>query len=230
MSLSKLTPCKTDTSESGKSDKTQQTSPEQLQFISIQIERGAQADQTTSPINIGTIKRRLTQDEPLLLGRHLERHLDNYHINFKSKVVSRQHARVWTNSDMQVFIQDCGSSTGTFVNGVRLSESGKESNPFQLHDNDMVRLGSNYRGGLQDLFRCVTMQICLNRRPKYDIHNMQECCICLNPIAPNQALFVSACRHVFHYKCVRRMLIQSDRFKCPLCRAKSDLNGSDDDF
>jgi hypothetical protein len=51
-----------------------------------------------------------------------------------------------------------------------------------------------------------------------------ECSICLNPVAPCQALFVAPCSHVWHYKCVRTLIYPSwPSFQCPNCRAYADL-------
>jgi hypothetical protein len=51
-----------------------------------------------------------------------------------------------------------------------------------------------------------------------------ECSICLNPVAPCQALFVAPCSHVWHYKCIRTLIYPSwPSFQCPNCRAYADL-------
>ncbi|ORX62388.1 SMAD/FHA domain-containing protein [Hesseltinella vesiculosa] len=193
----------------------------------FKVQRGAPANKTTSPISVGSLKRRLLPDESLFLGRHLDHHLDNCHINFQSKVVSRQHARIWMNSDMEFFIQDCGSSTGTFLNGQRMSPGGQESEIQPLKDGDALRLGSSHRGGLTDTDRCVNVQVRLYIQPKLNSFNLEECCICLNSMTPGQALFVSSCGHLFHYKCSRPLLLGVVTFHCPLCRTKVDL---DEDF
>lgn len=79
--------------------------------------------------------------------------------------------------------------------------------------------------------------------------NKGECSICLGDVAvssflffilscpphgglsanifwqPCQSLFIAACAHVWHYKCIRRMLMGSSypQFTCPNCRAITDL-------
>lgn len=51
-----------------------------------------------------------------------------------------------------------------------------------------------------------------------------DCCICLFRIASFQSLFVAPCSHVYHYKCIRPMLIANHPgFLCPLCRTFADL-------
>jgi RING-like zinc finger len=53
-----------------------------------------------------------------------------------------------------------------------------------------------------------------------------ECCICINAIAPFQALFISPCSHIYHHKCVAAMISKSPMFQCPLCRQVANLTAS----
>ncbi|KAJ7074466.1 hypothetical protein C8F01DRAFT_1100571 [Mycena amicta] len=64
---------------------------------------------------------------------------------FDSKVLSRQHAEVWEEND-KIFIKDVKSSNGTFINGERLSQEGLESEPFELHSDDIVEFGIDIVG------------------------------------------------------------------------------------
>lgn len=52
----------------------------------------------------------------------------------------------------------------------------------------------------------------------------------LNFLQPCQSLFIAACAHVWHYKCIRRMLMGSNypQFTCPNCRAITDLEAEFD--
>ncbi|WFD33160.1 hypothetical protein MSPP1_004218 [Malassezia sp. CBS 17886] len=59
---------------------------------------------------------------------------------FDSKVLSRAHAEVWYEND-KVYIKDVKSSNGTFVNGTRLSQESQESDPYELHSEDVVDFG-----------------------------------------------------------------------------------------
>ena len=60
---------------------------------------------------------------------------------FDSKVLSRQHAEMWAERNGKIWIRDVKSSNGTFVNGVRLSPEGKDSEPHELREGDTLELG-----------------------------------------------------------------------------------------
>ncbi|KAI5251819.1 SMAD/FHA domain-containing protein [Aureobasidium subglaciale] len=173
-------------------------------------------------------------------------------VGFKSKVVSRRHCELWCDNG-QWFIKDVKSSSGTFLNHVRLSSPGMESRAYPLNDGDIVQLGIDFKGGEEVIFRCVKIRIECNRgwqkslnqfKPSTATHknilkqakvnnakdsdaqstHSSECSICLNPVAPCQALFVAPCSHVWHYKCVRTLIYPSwPSFQCPNCRAYADL-------
>ncbi|KAI8909613.1 hypothetical protein EDD86DRAFT_205868 [Gorgonomyces haynaldii] len=61
---------------------------------------------------------------------------------FKSRVVSRKHAELFM-QDGKLFIKDTRSSSGTFINEVRLSARGEESVPIQVKNGDVIRLGDD---------------------------------------------------------------------------------------
>ncbi|KAF2104895.1 SMAD/FHA domain-containing protein [Rhizodiscina lignyota] len=172
-------------------------------------------------------------------------------VGFKSKVVSRRHCEFWCTAS-QWYIKDVGSSSGTFLNHIRLSQPGVESKPYAVNDGDVVQLGIDFRGGEEMIFRCVKIRVECNRgwqkglntfnksthkrlrnlaksQPKKDSDaastHTSECSICLMSIAPCQSLFVAPCSHVWHYKCIRPILNGSTwpNFLCPNCRAVADL-------
>ncbi|EJD50126.1 hypothetical protein AURDEDRAFT_20516, partial [Auricularia subglabra TFB-10046 SS5] len=64
---------------------------------------------------------------------------------FDTKVLSRQHAEVWEESG-KIWIKDVKSSNGTFINSIRLSPEGVESEPFELHTDDIVEFGIDIVG------------------------------------------------------------------------------------
>lgn len=83
-------------------------------------------------------------------------------IGFKSKVVSRRHCE-FSYSENQWFIKDVKSSSGTFLNHIRLSQPGLESKPFPVNDGDIVQLGIDFKGGEEMIFRCVKIRVETNR-------------------------------------------------------------------
>ncbi|POS83686.1 hypothetical protein EPUL_003589, partial [Erysiphe pulchra] len=60
---------------------------------------------------------------------------------FDSKVLSRQHAELWSDKSGIIWIKDIKSSNGTFVNGARLSPENRESEPHELETHDQLDLG-----------------------------------------------------------------------------------------
>jgi pSer/pThr/pTyr-binding forkhead associated (FHA) protein len=126
-------------------------------------------------------------------------------VGFKSKVVSRRHCEFW-HEDGKWYIRDVKSSSGTFLNHIRLSPPSQESKAFPVNDGDIVQLGIDFKGGEEMIFRCVKMRLELNRgwQNKLNTFNMaahkrlrtmatngtsasgsstQDCSICLNSIA-----------------------------------------------
>lgn len=83
-------------------------------------------------------------------------------VGFKSKVVSRQHCELWCESG-QWYIKDVKSSSGTFLNHVRLSSPGMESRAYPVNDGDIVQLGIDFKGGEEQIFRCVKIRVECNR-------------------------------------------------------------------
>ncbi|KAG0174944.1 hypothetical protein DFQ28_003632 [Apophysomyces sp. BC1034] len=112
------------------------------------------------------IERDVGEGTLLKIGRFTDRLLSPTRITFKSKVVSRSHAELWTEHG-KFYIRDTKSSSGTFLNHIRLSAPNQESRPFELHDGDVVQLGVDYQGGDLPMYRSVKMRIELNR-------NMQQ--------------------------------------------------------
>ncbi|KAK0470923.1 SMAD/FHA domain-containing protein [Armillaria novae-zelandiae] len=111
-------------------------------------------------------------DTPLRIGRFTDRSgiglaavnaLHNNKVAFKSKVVSRAHAEIWVDSNARFFVKDTKSSSGTFLNHVRLSPANTESRPHQIKDGDILQLGVDYQGGAEDIYKSVKIRIELGR-------------------------------------------------------------------
>jgi pSer/pThr/pTyr-binding forkhead associated (FHA) protein len=119
-----------------------------------------------------TITRTLPSESAILrIGRYSER--DNAPeiapntpsaapIGFKSKVVSRKHCELFC-TDGNWFVKDVKSSSGTFLNHIRLSQPNVESKPFRIKDGDIIQLGIDFRGGEEMIFRCVKIRVECNR-------------------------------------------------------------------
>ena len=93
-------------------------------------------------------------------------------VGFKSKVVSRRHCEFWC-SNGQWYIKDVKSSSGTFLNHIRLSQPSVESKPFPVHDGDLVQLGIDFRGGEEMIFRCVKIRVECNRAWQKSLNNFK---------------------------------------------------------
>lgn len=228
-----------------------------IRFSTFYDPRATRPSLTFSPIS----RTLPTGSEVIRVGRYSERDTQPNvpqnvpsaaPVGFKSKVVSRRHCEFW-NEEGKWFIKDVKSSSGTFLNHIRLSPPGTESKPFPVNDGDIVQLGIDFKGGEEMIFRCVKMRLELNRswQSKLNTFNMathkrlrnmtassannssssQDCSICLNSIAPCQCLFVAPCSHTWHYKCIRSLLASPSYpiFICPNCRAAADLDAEVED-
>jgi pSer/pThr/pTyr-binding forkhead associated (FHA) protein len=111
-------------------------------------------------------------DTALRIGRFTERSgvgitqanaINSNKLAFKSKVVSRAHAEVWSEPGGKFFIRDTKSSSGTFLNHVRLSPANQDSRPFELRDGDTLQLGVDYQGGTEDIYKCVRIRVEIGR-------------------------------------------------------------------
>ncbi|KAJ1822603.1 hypothetical protein LPJ75_000342 [Coemansia sp. RSA 2598] len=109
------------------------------------------------------MNREVPEGTVLKVGRFTEKVSQQMsRIAFKSKVVSRSHAEIWTENG-QFYIKDTKSSSGTFLNHIRLSPPSVESRPHPLHDGDILQLGVDYQGGTLDIYKCVKIRLEINR-------------------------------------------------------------------
>jgi hypothetical protein len=137
--------------------------PPSIRFIPHQDPRAARPS-----LVFPTISRTLPDESAVIrVGRYSER--DNIPeiplnvpsaaaVGFKSKVVSRKHCEFWC-SNSQWYIKDVESSSGTFLNHIRLSQPNVESKPFKVKDGDVVQLGIDFHGGEEMISRCVKIRI-----------------------------------------------------------------------
>lgn len=103
---------------------------------------------------------RLT-DFPAMLGRQpVPKDTDPSRVlSFSSKVVSRQHAELFIR-DNKLLIRDTKSSTGTFLKSQRLAPRGETSQPFEINDAEVIRLGEDYTSD-GELHQCIKMVVYL---------------------------------------------------------------------
>ncbi|KAH7067357.1 hypothetical protein BKA63DRAFT_536847 [Paraphoma chrysanthemicola] len=247
-------PATVDASENGADGAPAMKHLPSIRFIPHQDPRAGRPS-----LQFPTITRTLPDESAIIrVGRYSER--DNAPesapsmpsaaaVGFKSKVVSRKHCELWC-KDGSWYIKDVKSSSGTFLNHIRLSQPNVESKPFRIKDGDIIQLGIDFRGGEEMIFRCVKIRVECNRGWQQGLNKFNkqthqrlrnlakskqegdaasthtsECAICLMSIAPCQSLFVAPCSHVWHYRCIRPILNGPTwpNFLCPNCRAVADL-------
>ncbi|EER34198.1 conserved hypothetical protein [Candida tropicalis MYA-3404] len=202
---------------------------------------------SSSGLYFSPVIRRLPPKSTINIGRYTEKNKAAAHapqgssapIVFKSKVVSRTHALFFCNEDGQWFLRDTKSSSGTFLNHIRLSPASQESSLMPVIDGDIIQLGMDYRGGTEEVYRSVKMRCHFNNswQRKMNPYNIEmfkklqigdkqatECSICLNTIQPGHPMFISTCGHWWHYRCIHPLLQKSyPSFSCPNCRYVCDL-------
>lgn len=289
-----------DSRNAGDSDRPKQ--PATIRFYAYQDPQNSRPSLAFTPMT-----RTLPTDTSVIrVGRYSERdgipipnptEPSDEPVGFKSKVVSRKHCE-FSLVNGQWHIRDVGSSSGTFLNHMRLSQPNMESRHYSVRDGDIVQLGIDFRGGEETIFRSVRIRIECNRMwqqqanefkyispPTSHIYffllffadtiltmdskntetlisnlgkgnaegyaGCRECSICLGSVLvcftpglglpslanqtpsqrPYQCLFMAACAHVWHYKCIRRLIHTPEypMFQCPNCRAYTDLSAEVDD-
>ncbi|KAI9008435.1 hypothetical protein CLU79DRAFT_723347 [Phycomyces nitens] len=298
------------TDQSNQSNQTNQTNQEQQSpdvFTPLTIKLIPNVNISGPCFIFDVIERTLEPGFTYPIGRFSDRSNVSRGISFKSKVVSRSHAQMWTVNG-KLFISDTSSSSGTYLNNVRIGTPGTRSNAHEVFNGDIVQLGLDFQEGVEPMYRAVKIRVEINppatvamsnyslnafeqlqhtlnipnstsngrqpdamdqdgflpgssllaREPTVmnpDANNrqslddispceeafgqqreistttvfdtIQECCICLYAIAPLQALFVSPCSHVFHYRCLRPIIIKNyPAFACPICRNYYNLDSS----
>ncbi|VEU21152.1 DEKNAAC102099 [Brettanomyces naardenensis] len=232
--------------------------PDENGFYSIRLTPFIDHSSSAPYMFFGPIIRKIKPGMKIAIGRYTEKcksaatapQGSSAAVVFKSKVVSRQHAQLSVDEDGQWYIKDARSSSGTFLNHVRMSMANVESSDFALNDSDILQLGMDYRGGSEEIYRCVKVKVELNyswhrRGAKFskEAHqrlkeltltrkdeDLTPCVICLGPIKPCQAVFVASCSHSWHYKCIRPLIVKTyPQFMCPNCKAVCDIEADLDD-
>ncbi|TPX70172.1 hypothetical protein SpCBS45565_g01860 [Spizellomyces sp. 'palustris'] len=145
------------------------TRPLSAQFTNVSTQVEAPTSQALTimlmPLNAQFPLHTIELVQPYRLGRGNPR--EGFK-SFSSQVVSRNHCDIFAQDD-KVYIQDCGSNSGTFLNGVRMSDAGTKSEPVEVRSGDFVQLGKDYEGVAvgnlpEARRRCVKMQIVILNR------------------------------------------------------------------
>lgn len=140
-------------------------------FFSVRLTPLIDHSTSASGLYFSPVIRKIKPNSSISIGRYTEKNKAAAHapqgssapIVFKSKVVSRTHALFQCNDDGQWFLKDCKSSSGTFLNHIRLSPASLESTMMPLLDGDIIQLGMDYRGGTEEVYRCVKMRCEFNK-------------------------------------------------------------------
>ena len=122
-------------------------------------------------------------DKSLSIGRS-----DSNDLVLATSQISRQHAKI-NRIGEQLYVQDLGSSNGTFINGERIST---EAHALQATDElafaDLVFLVVNAPvDALDDASFLDSLQDIENFTPTTDIHTQTESTASVEPISPNAA-------------------------------------------
>lgn len=153
-------------------------------------------------LNFSTVSRTLPSEESIIkVGRYSEREglpvanptsPSDAPVGFKSKVVSRKHCE-FSCVNGQWHIKDVASSSGTFLNHIRLSQPNQESRLFPIKDGDIVQLGIDFRGGEEMIFRCVKIRIECNRSWQKKPNNFKYVLFCKKVFIANSQQQNQAC-------------------------------------
>jgi pSer/pThr/pTyr-binding forkhead associated (FHA) protein len=82
-------------------------------------------------------------DTPVIIGRDDPAKHNGPFIYLDSKVVSRAHAKINISETGKVYIQDTKSSSGTFLNSIRLSPPKTQSAMVEIQDGDFLQFGED---------------------------------------------------------------------------------------
>ena len=58
----------------------------------------------------------------------------------------------------------------------------------------------------------------LNKIPDDSINLGSQCPICLDDFTPLKKVCSTPCKHIFHFKCLRKYIIETNNSQCPLCK------------
>ncbi|KAH9251757.1 hypothetical protein BASA81_010322 [Batrachochytrium salamandrivorans] len=142
------------------------------------------------------------------------------YVAFRSKVVSRTHAEYGL----------AGMDRFTLRILLGVDYQGRSEEIYRAVTIKIfitVKNGTQTRASPQRLRSAITSLIsAMNPNNPDEDSSSTDCCICLGPMAPLQALFLAPCSHCFHYKCVTPLLGTGYMFQCPMCRQVANLDAT----
>jgi len=120
----------------------------------------AKAILTARPNSFRFSDRVIDLDVPIKIGRAFKNEKsDSNNAYFDCKVLSKAHALLLF-EDEKFFLLDTGSSNGTFVNNIRLSKAGQESELTEVFTGDMLKFGADVLDKSRNVTqKCVMMKI-----------------------------------------------------------------------
>ncbi|KAL2207294.1 hypothetical protein CC79DRAFT_726933 [Sarocladium strictum] len=107
----------------------------------------------------------------LYLGRYpnsRDTDIGSPYVSFESGVVSQDHAEIELDPDGMWWLKDVGSSSGTYINHVRLSRPDEIVERHALEDGDIIQLGGN---GHENKNRRNTQGV---ERMKFRVHTTES--------------------------------------------------------
>jgi len=120
----------------------------------------AKAILTARPNSFKFSDRVIDLDVPIKIGRAFKNEKsDSSNAYFDCKVLSKAHALLLF-EDSKFFVLDTGSSNGTFVNNIRLSKGGQESELTEVFTGDILKFGSDVLDKSRNVTqKCVMMKV-----------------------------------------------------------------------
>lgn len=208
--------------------------PDNLSTISLSFIAMHPKDLPQEPI-----VRKLSENGTIFVGRSNSNHLTDNSILLSSKVISRSHAEIAL-IDGVWKVRDIGSSSGTFINNMRLSEPSVRSEYFDLKSGDTVKFGVDFRDHADSCFHAMSFVVEINGgrdinitrfaaerfemfRKQFD--ESETCNICLENLEPLQCILMMPCGHAWHLGCMYTLIGKRHPFlECPLCRRSFNIN------
>ncbi|KAF9069175.1 hypothetical protein BDP27DRAFT_1447781 [Rhodocollybia butyracea] len=94
--------------------------------------------------------------------------------NWRSMFRTGSSSNAPSSSTLKFSIRDTKSSSGTFLNHVRLGPPGSASPKYEIRDGDLLQLGVDYQGGSEDIYKSVKTRVELGREWQSGVHKFNS--------------------------------------------------------